>query len=220
VEWVEGFAIGLAVGALAVFGLRALVLHLQKRRERPSRPLIVPPSVFAEESSGKPARVPPDLPGTPTGAPGGPWRSLAFPSVLRTTPGAEAAPPNLGVPVPSHVRLSRRIVLHLYGMGRPGPDEVGLPGATQRGIGLALAAEQSAVSKVLQRLLAAEVVEVARRHVRGQDRRVNVYSLTRRGELLAHELQARSPARPEASRRSTPRPGPVASERNLAPFAR
>jgi DNA-binding MarR family transcriptional regulator len=102
-----------------------------------------------------------------------------------------------GAPDAPSVRLSIRILVHLAALGRLDPEGVAPIGATQRGIGVALAAEQSAVSKVLKRLEAAGVVEVARAHVRGLDRRVNVYSLTRRGMAVAREVRMRSapPAR-------------------------
>jgi DNA-binding MarR family transcriptional regulator len=95
------------------------------------------------------------------------------------------------------LRISGRVVQHLFLQGRLGPDEVGSPASTQRGICAALEADQGAVSRVLGRLEAAGVVEVARRHVRGANRRLNVYTLTRRGELVAHELRrSELPPRP------------------------
>jgi hypothetical protein len=104
----------------------------------------------------------------------------------------EPPPPTGALPDPPTVRLSRRIVVHLAAVGRLDPDGVASLGATQRGIGDALAADQSAVSKVLRRLEAAGVVEVTRAHVRGLDRRVNVYGLTRRGMAIAREVRIRT----------------------------
>lgn len=184
----EIFLIGAAVGGAAAYGLVELVQYL--RRARP-----------------------------PTGAPRArgpsqPWGSdiaaFAPPAAAPVGNGGEAiatlvAPGTPSPPVES-VRISRRIVLHLFAQGRTGPDDVGRPEATQRGICAAVGAEQSAVSKVLRRLVAAGVVDVSRRNVRGGDRRVNVYGLTRRGELVAHELRARAASSSAGSDAAAPEP--------------
>ena len=52
-----------------------------------------------------------------------------------------------------------------------------------------LSATQGAVSKVLRRLTAADVVRPQRRHVPGRSRRVKVYLLTFRGDELVREIQ-------------------------------
>jgi DNA-binding MarR family transcriptional regulator len=118
---------------------------------------------------------------------------------------------DLGPPGPTGelVRLSLRIVLHLSDLGPLPSDGVARPGATQQGMARELCSTQSAVSKILARLTAAEVVRRERRHVRGENRRVLVYSLTVRGDLLANEIQAKlgigptvpSPAQHISSRR-------------------
>jgi DNA-binding MarR family transcriptional regulator len=82
-----------------------------------------------------------------------------------------------------------RIILHLYSLGRLGNDEVGLTGYTQRGMSEAIGIRQGTLTKVLTRLRAAKVVEVDRRHVRGEPRRLNVYRLTALGESVAKELR-------------------------------
>lgn len=86
------------------------------------------------------------------------------------------------------VRLSLRIVIHLFWFGPQRPDDIAQPGATQQGLADALGATQGAVSKVLRRLVAANVVRSDRRHVRGRDRRVRAYSLSPRGEALARQI--------------------------------
>jgi DNA-binding MarR family transcriptional regulator len=87
-------------------------------------------------------------------------------------------------------RLAIRIVLHLTRFGLPREDGYGRPEATQDGIAREMSTTQGAVSKILVRLSAAEAVRSEHRHVIGFGRRVRVYSLTRRGELLAEELGA------------------------------
>jgi len=89
------------------------------------------------------------------------------------------------------VRLSLRIVIHLDQTGPPGDGGVAKRESTQQGMAQVLSVTQGAVSKVLSRLVAAEVVRHERHHVRGEDRRVRVYFLTARGEELAREIQYR-----------------------------
>ena len=89
------------------------------------------------------------------------------------------------------VRLALRVVVQLDRLGPPGPDGTAGPEATQDGLAESLGVTQGAVSKVLARLVAVEVVSHERRHVRGRDRRVRVYFLSREGEGLAHEIERR-----------------------------
>lgn len=224
-DWTGYFVLGIGLGAALAFVVWGIARWL---RPRPSGTGSVPPSVLGSDGPDGPPG-----PGTvaangPSGGTDGGWPGLPPPRAL--LPASDkpwvGPDPALHAPPPGEqLRLSRRIVLHLFFLGRFGPDEVAPAGATQGGIGAALHAEQSAVSKVLRRLLAAGVVEVSRRHVKGRDRRMNVYSLTRRGELLAHELRARIPletvdgpatAGPSAAEEASPagpRPGAPASAR-------
>ena len=89
--------------------------------------------------------------------------------------------------------LAGKVIVHLGMLGRLGNDEVGRPGYTQAGISEALGIRQGTLTKVLSRLEAALVVEVDRRHVQGQSRRLNVYRLTALGESVAKDLRHRSP---------------------------
>lgn len=89
---------------------------------------------------------------------------------------------------------SGRVISHLASLGRLGNDEVGRLDFTQRGMSDALAIPQGTLTKVLSRLVAAKVIEVDRRHVRGQPRRLNVYRLTALGESVARDLRHRSTA--------------------------
>lgn len=85
-----------------------------------------------------------------------------------------------------------RVITHLASLGRLGNDEVGLLGFTQKGMSEALAIRQGTLTKVLSRLEAAKVIEVDRRHVQGQPRRLNVYRLTALGESVASDLRHRN----------------------------
>jgi DNA-binding MarR family transcriptional regulator len=192
--WVEDFAIGLVVGGASAYGIRWVIHYARSHRETDIDLASLPPSVLGDASPQVLPGATADAAGNPPPRPEGIWPGIPPPTGVPRAgsggvgplPGAPAKPPA------ELVRLSTRIVLHLSRLGHLGPDDVGLPGSTQRGIGEALAAEQSAVSKVLRRLVAAEVVEVGRRHVQGQGRRVNVYTLTRRGQVLARELRGRT----------------------------
>jgi hypothetical protein len=85
--------------------------------------------------------------------------------------------------------VAGRVILHLYSLGRLANDEVGLTGYTQRGISEAIGVRQGTLTKVLSRLRAARILEVDRRHVHGEPRRLNVYRLTSLGESVAKGLR-------------------------------
>jgi hypothetical protein len=88
--------------------------------------------------------------------------------------------------------VSDQLILRLARLGVLGPDDVPTLDRTQRGLAEALGVGQNVVSKVLARLVAAEVVVVATRHVQGQPRRMKAYRLTPHGERLASTLRHRS----------------------------
>ena len=104
------------------------------------------------------------------------------------------------------VRLSQRVILHVYSQGSLPAGAVAPPGLCQAGIGEALGIPQSGLAAVLRRLEAAEILQTERGHVRGRDRRLKIYRLTSRGEAVAKELRARS-ARPGNAGRSRRGPG-------------
>lgn len=89
------------------------------------------------------------------------------------------------------VRLALRVVVQLDRLGPPGPDGTARPETTQDGLAGTLGVTQGAVSKVLTRLVAVNIVAEERRHVRGRDRRVRVYYLSRQGEGLARDIERR-----------------------------
>ena len=116
---------------------------------------------------------------------------------LSTPPGRVSELESVAGPPPSGSRVSReadtagKVIVHLALLGRLGNDEVGRLGFTQRGMTAALGIRQGNLTKVLSRLQAARVIEVDRRHVAGEARRVNVYRLTALGESVAREIRRR-----------------------------
>ena len=135
--------------------------------------------------------------------------------------GAPAAPKPVGGgsidPSPEAVRLGLRIVVQLSRVGPPREDGTARSESTQQGLAEALSVTQSAVSKILSRLVAAEVARAEHRHIPGRSRRVRAYVLTRLGENLAREIEDRLGGAFPMSRRSVPKfperdslPGPAA----------
>ncbi|MCI4372191.1 MAG: hypothetical protein L3K02_00885 [Thermoplasmata archaeon] len=96
------------------------------------------------------------------------------------------------------MKLSQRLVLHIYAQGRP-TEYVAPASLSQAGMGAALGEPQNHLAKALARLVAGGVLVVARRHVSGSSRRLLVYSLTPLGEALARDLR----------RASSPGPAPA-----------
>jgi DNA-binding MarR family transcriptional regulator len=100
------------------------------------------------------------------------------------------------------------VILHLSRLGRIGPDDIAPIGFTQEGIAAALNVRQGTLVKVLQRLKAAEVLTVDRRHVSGVDRRRYVYRLTALGESVARDLRHPTATAPPVGRPNPWRAGP------------
>ncbi len=96
-------------------------------------------------------------------------------------------------PQTQQVRLALRVVIHLHRLGPLLPDDTARPESTQRGMARSLGVTQGAVSKVLARLAAVDVVGHARHHVRGESRRMQAYFLTARGAYLASQGVQRFP---------------------------
>lgn len=121
------------------------------------------------------------------------------PPAVLTVPGEPSPswepPPSVPVGPPDsfeeRVRLSIRVVVLLDRWGPAGHNGSARREMTQQGLAETLSVTQGALSKVLSRLLAADVVVADRRHVKGVDRRVRVYSLTRDGEAMAREIRER-----------------------------
>lgn len=111
------------------------------------------------------------------------------PSDARASVAEEAREPR--APVSADADTAGRVIVHLASLGRLGNDEVARIGHTQRGMTEALGIRQGTLAKVLSRLESAEVVEVDRRHVQGEPRRLKVYRLTALGESVARDLRHR-----------------------------
>jgi DNA-binding MarR family transcriptional regulator len=97
-------------------------------------------------------------------------------------------------PRSERIRLALRVVLHLSWTGPLQPGDVAREASTQQGMASSLQVTQGAISKVLLRLVAARMVAHERHHVRGQNRRMQAYSLTPRGADLARRYRERFPA--------------------------
>lgn len=126
-------------------------------------------------------------------------------AVWRDAPSGE--PPRPSLPRET-LRLSQRVILHLYAQGDLPPGAVAPPGFCQAGMVEAFGIPQAGLAAVLRRLEAAGMFQTERAHVRGRDRRLKVYRLSSRGVELAQELRqrrrqsgpARASAWPETSR--------------------
>jgi len=133
--------------------------------------------------------------GSTQGTGGGPPVSYSVPGEGSTPVPLWEPPAPLGDGSPETpsdgVRLALRLLVQLDRVGGLGPNGDGRPEATQEGLAEALHVTQGAVSKVLGRLMAVNIVAQERRHVRGRDRRVRVYFLSREGVGLAREIELR-----------------------------
>jgi DNA-binding MarR family transcriptional regulator len=94
------------------------------------------------------------------------------------------------------VRLSERVIDHLRRQPRTGPYDIAPAGMSQAGMVEALGASQSAVAKVVRRLVASGVLLESREHVQGAPTRLKVYRLTPLGEALARDIRQRRHGEP------------------------
>ncbi|MCI4337971.1 MAG: helix-turn-helix transcriptional regulator, partial [Thermoplasmata archaeon] len=140
-----------------------------------------------------------------TGPPVDPPSSLAPSGTGSAAPPPIAAAPAVARPTVAQRRLTQEVLLHLYSLGRWGPDELSPPEATQAGIGTGISAAQNALSNVLRRLEAAGFLQSELTHVSGGSRRVKAYRLTARGEALARSLRPTARREPSLSEPSIPR---------------
>jgi DNA-binding transcriptional ArsR family regulator len=117
-------------------------------------------------------------------------------SLVTPTDVPESVPaPDAPGPPGEALRTSQRLLVHLATQGTLGPYDVAPAGMTQAGIGTAIGVRQNALTNVLRRLADAGLIEADVRHVQGQPRRLKVYRLTPRGQILARELRQRRPPR-------------------------
>jgi DNA-binding MarR family transcriptional regulator len=200
------FAYGLGLGLGVAAGLY-LVLWWRARRHAsghlpPIGALRSPPSPpelpngaasYVSGGTGSPpgTSAPESVTSTPpAGIEDPPAASVPDPSAARVPPTGTGAPRRT-LPAPETLRLSQRVILHVYGQGHLPPGEVAPPGLCQEGIGEALGMQQAGLAAVLRRLEAAGVLTTERGHVRGHDRRLKIYRLSGRGLEVAKELRAR-----------------------------
>ena len=178
------------VGAVALAGIGGgSVLAVAVWRHRSRRAIAQGGPTEMEESFGPTEAVPFDRPtahpGTDPGAP--PVRPPAPPAADR--PRRVGPTPYSVAPGDWGGALALRLVGHLAGLPSLGPGDVADERWTQAGLSAALGVQQSAVSRVLHRLVAAGVVEARSEHVAGASRKVRRYALTPRGERLGRALR-------------------------------
>jgi DNA-binding MarR family transcriptional regulator len=206
------FVYGLAAGLALAVGLYLLLRWLARRSA--SAPIPPGGAVWVEDPGrgGSNSRGPdgsPDPAQSPPPPTTGNADAVAPPApVLHLPPTgpnaasvrASTAPPASGrsVPATETLRLSQRVILHVYALGVVPPGETAPPGLCQAGIVDALGIPQAGLAAVLRRLEAAGVLTTERGHVRGHDRRLKVYRLSDRGLEIARELRTRAHRRPVA----------------------
>ncbi len=165
-------------GAAVAVGIQALLGHL-RRSPRPS-------ATAPASSPVVPAPVPRDGPDA-TAVPAPPAEpGLPVPHGAKTE---EAGRP----PAAPTIRLSARVIEHVYHQGRVAPGEIAPRSLTQAGMSTSLGASQSALAKVLRRLVIAGVLSDHRGHVVGEPTRRKFYLLTPLGETLARDMRRRGP---------------------------
>ena len=195
----------LVAGILAGAGIASGVAYLSVRRFRgtdPARDRLPPTPADVPNSSPPPGSPPPAPPVPPTAEPSRPVADTTArpPGPSSDGPigpsnapeGTSTGSPNLATPS----RITDALVRHLGGLPKLWPNDIPSKAWTQAGIAEAIGAGQSAVSRVLRRLVAAGIVTVETRHVGGSVRRLRIYRLTERGERLGRALREIRPPGP------------------------
>jgi DNA-binding MarR family transcriptional regulator len=189
------FAYGLASGLAVAAVLYVLLWWWTRRTTRsatlpdadPSPQKRPPPSEETAPLNSGGA----DRPAAPVAPPPWPPSPPDAGTSLSSGPARSADPPK-SLPPKETLRLSHRVILHVYAQGTLAPGEVAPPGLCQAGMVEALGIPQTGLAAVLRRLEAAEVLTTERGHVRGHDRRLKIYRLSPRGLELARELRTRT----------------------------
>ncbi|MCI4366880.1 MAG: PKD domain-containing protein [Thermoplasmata archaeon] len=184
--------IELVVLALTLGGIGAAALYLWTRRfpiapsphpDPPDLPMAISLAGPATATPESAATDPIPAPSPPAGAlHGGPNKSM---SIGSTAGNSDPRPPVLSTPS----RITDALLRHLSTLPKLYPGDLPNRSWTQGGIAESIGAGQSAVSRVLRRLVAAGIVTVETRHVAGSPRRVRIYRLTERGERLGRALR-------------------------------
>ena len=188
-----------AVGAIAAAGvvIGASLALLRHRRTASATPRVPPDLTPGEETFGA-STSSVGIVGAPTLARGESETRLSPPpaptgdpeatKATESTPRKESMRPPVAADT---LLLSQRVVLHIARQGLLNPDDVAPNELTQSGMATKLESSQSTLSHVLHSLAAAGILQASVRHVRGRARRVKVYTLTYRGQLLAREIRQR-----------------------------
>jgi DNA-binding MarR family transcriptional regulator len=188
------FVLGLGTGLACAAGLYLLLRHVAHRTQ--SSPTPPPPGSgspsTSREGMARDAASPSEAetPHPVTLLPETPVRRAEGAS--RPGPGRVPVPANpaTAAELPSErIRLSHRVILHVFAQGTLPPGAIAPLGLSQAGIGQGLGIPQAGLAAVLRRLEAAGVLVGERAHVQGRDRRLKVYRLTARGLELAKELR-------------------------------
>jgi DNA-binding MarR family transcriptional regulator len=196
------FAYGVLAGLAVAAALYALLWWLARRSPD------VPPRATGFADPGNSVSGPPV--GPPAPSPVSPGPSAVPPEEEVNPPGPTADPGSAPRPVEllqaakaqrspgddvsptGSLRLSQRVILHVYAQGVQVTGGVAAAGLCQAGMVEALGIPQAGLAAVLRRLEAAGILIGERGHVRGHDRRLKVYRLSPRGVQLAQELRTRS----------------------------
>jgi PKD repeat protein/DNA-binding transcriptional ArsR family regulator len=199
IPW-NDLTVALVVLFLGLGGLGALVLYFRTRGFSAEDPDQGPPGSSPSPPAGAtfshagaiPVDWTPVAPSGPVAAPdasGASDRRVAMQSIRMPT-----VVPSPVLSTPS--RITDALLRHLVGLPILYPGDLPSKAWTQAGIAEGIGAGQSAVSRVLRRLVAAGIVTVETRHVAGSPRRIRIYRLTDRGERLGRALrETTSPGR-------------------------
>ena len=188
IPWV---GVGAAVGGFLV-AAAAIAWSLRPGRTRPPAATVPPPPGASPGGAAGPGPGPTSADAASAG------------TVVPVAPPSPAPGPARRLPDREALRLTQRVVLHLGGQARLGPNDVATAGRTQAGMAEALQVGQNSLTNVLRRLEATGAVAHELRHVEGRPRRLRAYWLTPRGESLWHELRRRSPPSPAAGGADAP----------------
>ncbi|MCI4325640.1 MAG: hypothetical protein L3K00_07165 [Thermoplasmata archaeon] len=190
VDFLLGLSLGLALAA-AVYGLLWWM-------GRPARgPGFVPPTHRSTSGAPPPTPVSDSPEPEPQMAPAGADPPAESPHAATGTASAPRSGPSGGrnPAADETLRLSQRLILHVYAQGIRPSGEVAPLALCQAGMVEALGIPQAGLAAVLRRLEAAGILLAERSHVQGRDRRLKVYRLSERGLVLARELRTRSSRR-------------------------
>jgi PKD repeat protein len=183
-------ATALVVGVLLFFVGRRTASRAAPRNAFESGTAPPSPHPFPPADAPTPAAAPSGSPGPTGDSPK--METAPEPGVLGPPTGGRASATD-SAEAGGRVQLTQRVILHIGGQGRIGPEDVGLATLTQSGMAAALGVGQNSLTNVLRRLVAAGVLVQDVRHVSGQPRRLRVYRFSSRGEAVYRDVRRRVP---------------------------